>query len=99
MQRRPRLSLTKLGLYLPCEHSALECRASAFAYGRQGKTDDTISNSTNLASAAHVETCGVHFPRRTSDAYALEHPAASAISESLTPASLGRISRQNSSGS
>ncbi len=28
MQRRPRLSLTKLGRYLPCEHSALGCRAT-----------------------------------------------------------------------
>ncbi len=42
-------------------------------------------------SAAQVDTCGVHFPRRMSDAYALEHLAASAISENFTPASLGRI--------
>jgi hypothetical protein len=46
-----------------------------------------------------VDTCGVHFPRLISDAYAFEHPAASAISASFTGASLGRISRRNSSGS
>jgi hypothetical protein len=43
------------------------------------------------SAAAQVETCGVHFPRLMSDAYALEHLAASAISENFTPASLGRI--------
>ncbi|MGD0944826.1 MAG: hypothetical protein ABR972_11210 [Acidimicrobiales bacterium] len=51
------------------------------------------------ASAFHAETCGVRFPRRMSDADAFEQPAASAISESFTAASLGRISRRNSSGS
>ena len=54
---------------------------------------------TNSASAAHIETCGVHFPRLMSDADALQQPAASAISESFTLASPGRISRRNSSGS
>jgi hypothetical protein len=57
------------------------------------------SAATSAASADHVDTCGVHFPRLMSDADALEHPAASAISESFTPASLGRMSRRNSSGS
>jgi hypothetical protein len=51
------------------------------------------------ASAAHVETCGVHFPRRMSDAYAFEQPVASTIAESFTSASLGRMPRRNSSGS
>jgi hypothetical protein len=31
------------------------------------------------AGVAHVETCGVHFPRRMFDAYAFEQPAASMI--------------------
>ena len=54
---------------------------------------------TNSASAPHVETCGVHFPRLMSDADALQQPAASAISGSFTARSFGRISRQNCSGS
>jgi len=41
------------------------------------------SGAPVAASATHVETCGVHFPRLMSDADALEHPAASAISESF----------------
>ena len=49
------------------------------------RSTGTILDPTSSASALHVETCGVHFPRRMSDAYALEHPAASAISESFTP--------------
>jgi hypothetical protein len=35
------------------------------------------------ASAPHVDTCGVRFPRRMSDAEALEQLAAPAISESF----------------
>jgi len=31
------------------------------------------------ASAAQVDTCGVRFPRRMSDAHAFEHPIASTI--------------------
>jgi hypothetical protein len=58
-----------------------------------------ISTPTSSASVPHVDTCGVHFLRLISLAYALEQPAASAISESLTVLSLGRISRRNSSGS
>ena len=45
-----------------------------------------MTNSTsapaNAASAGHVDTCGVHFPRLMSDAYAFEQPGASAISYS-----------------
>ena len=55
--------------------------------------------STKRANAPHVETCGVRFPLRTSDADALLIPVASTISDSLTVASPGRISRANSSGS
>ena len=36
---------------------------------------------TSSPSAPHVETCGVHFPRVMSDAYAFEHPAAAMISD------------------
>ena len=38
--------------------------------------------STSSPSAAHVDTCGVHFPRLMSLADALEHPVARAISYS-----------------
>jgi hypothetical protein len=56
-------------------------------------------DANQLPSALDVDTCGVHFPRLMSDAYAFEQPAASAISESLTLPSFGRISRRNGSGS
>jgi hypothetical protein len=39
----------------------------------------SISTLTIAAKAAHVERCGVHFPRLMSDAYAFEHPAASTM--------------------
>jgi hypothetical protein len=59
-----------------------------------GREEDQVESPAN---AAHVDACGVRFPRLMSDAYAFEHRAASAISESLTVPSLGRISRRNSS--
>jgi hypothetical protein len=39
------------------------------------------STRASCPNAGHVDTCGVHFPRRMSLAYAFEHPAASAISD------------------
>jgi len=53
----------------------------------------------NAASARHVDTCGVRFPRRISDADAFEQTAASMISDNFTVASLGRMSLRNNSGS
>jgi hypothetical protein len=58
-----------------------------------------LRRRASFPSAGHVETCGAHFTRLMSDADAFERPATSAISESFTFASLGRISRRNSSGS
>ena len=71
----------------------------AMAGARFYRTSSSRLMPTNLANAAHVDTCGVHLPRRMSLAGALEQPAASAISASFTPASRGRISRRNISGS
>jgi hypothetical protein len=51
---------------------------------------------TSLASAAHVETCGVRFPLRMSDADAFEQLAVLANSPSLTMVSFGKISGRNS---
>ena len=62
-------------------------------------TADSITTLVTITSAAQVETCGVHVPRLMSLADALQQPAASAISESFTLASLGRILRRDSSGS
>jgi hypothetical protein len=55
-------------------------------------------NPDEFGEWAHVETCGAHFPCLMSEADALQQPAASAMSMSFTVASLGRISRRNSSG-
>jgi hypothetical protein len=56
---------------------------------------DSEANSifavTSPANAVQIETCGVHCPHRISEADALQQPAASAISESFTVESLGRI--------
>lgn len=52
-------------------------------------------NPATFARVPHVDTCGVHFPRRTSEAEALLIPVASTISESFTVASLGRICLRN----
>jgi hypothetical protein len=55
------------------------------------------ADANQLPECPHVDTYGVHFPRRMSEADAFEQPDASAISASFTPARLGRISRRNSS--
>lgn len=43
-------------------------------------------------SVSHIDTCGVRFPRRLSDADSLKQPAAAMISASGTVPSLGRMS-------
>jgi hypothetical protein len=60
--------------------------------------DDTISIPASAASAGHIDTWGVHFPRRTSDAGPLLIPVASRMSLSFTVWSFGRMSRRKISG-
>jgi len=78
MPRKHRLAPNKVQACLPAlprrdrEHSS------------HGTCRSSVAKPARKESAAHVETCGAHFPRLMSDADAFEHPAVSAISESLT---------------
>ncbi len=76
----------------------LPCGASSPNGSRQGSCR-VDPDADKLTQRPRVDTCGAHFPRLMSEADALQQPAASAMSESFTVCSLGRISRRNSSGS
>ncbi len=41
------------------------------------------SRPTSAVNPRHVETCGAHLPRLTSDAYTFEQPTTSAISHAV----------------